>query len=75
MWLYILTTSQYALTDWLHVYTIDNSITSQYLQFMYNKCMYTIRIQTSHFYWNYMSNTANIYLTVWDKQTTPKALE
>lgn len=22
-----------------------------------------------------MSNTANIYLTVWDKQTTPKALE
>lgn len=43
-----ITTSQYALTDWLHVYTIDNSITSQYLQFMYNKCMYTIRIQTSH---------------------------
>lgn len=74
MWLYILTTSQYALTDWLHVYTIDNSITSHNI---YNLCITSACTLSEYklLTWNYMSNTANIYLTVWDKQTTPKALE
>lgn len=52
-------------------------LTIQSLHNIYNFCITSACTLSEYklLTWNYMSNTANIYLTVWDKQTTPKALE
>lgn len=53
-------------------------LTIQSLHNIYNVCITSACTLSEYKLLTFIgntSNTANIYLTVWDKQTTPKALE